>query len=222
MRRAERAAPRQEHDIRRAYVDVLDAVTGGKLILLTDEELARHWADRRRSHTGLRASRPVRGAERARGGRRNGVPGWAPSTDIRTPVCEASSTRSTTPEAARTSSSPATTCCRSSSVTTARASISALCRGRRSSAVSRPRPASAWDSLSCCRAASASCSPRAPGARPSCSSSRPERWALSRWGSRRPSGRRACGLWPWAPRAWRTGVQDRAVTSATNSLKAAR
>ena len=40
VRHAERALRQQEENIRRAYVDVLDAVTGGKLILLTDEELA--------------------------------------------------------------------------------------------------------------------------------------------------------------------------------------
>ena len=40
LRAAEQALRRQEEGIRRAYVDVLDAVTGGKLILLTEEELA--------------------------------------------------------------------------------------------------------------------------------------------------------------------------------------
>jgi len=39
LREAEEALRRQEEHIRRAYVDVLDAVTGGKLILLTDREL---------------------------------------------------------------------------------------------------------------------------------------------------------------------------------------
>jgi anti-sigma regulatory factor (Ser/Thr protein kinase)/ligand-binding sensor protein len=39
VRRAELALRHQEEEIRRAYVDVLDAVTGGKLILLTDELL---------------------------------------------------------------------------------------------------------------------------------------------------------------------------------------
>jgi len=39
LREAERALRRQEENIRHAYVDVLDAVTGGKLILLTDEQL---------------------------------------------------------------------------------------------------------------------------------------------------------------------------------------
>jgi ligand-binding sensor protein/anti-sigma regulatory factor (Ser/Thr protein kinase) len=40
LREAERALRRQEEGIRNAYVDVLDAVTGGKLILLTEEQLA--------------------------------------------------------------------------------------------------------------------------------------------------------------------------------------
>jgi ligand-binding sensor protein/anti-sigma regulatory factor (Ser/Thr protein kinase) len=40
VRRAEQALRRQEEGIRQAYVDVLDAVTGGKLILLTEEALA--------------------------------------------------------------------------------------------------------------------------------------------------------------------------------------
>jgi ligand-binding sensor protein/anti-sigma regulatory factor (Ser/Thr protein kinase) len=39
LRRAEEALRRQDEAIRRAYVDVLDAVTGGKLILLTEKEL---------------------------------------------------------------------------------------------------------------------------------------------------------------------------------------
>jgi ligand-binding sensor protein/anti-sigma regulatory factor (Ser/Thr protein kinase) len=39
VRRAEEALRGQEEDIRRAYVDVLDAVTGGKLVLLTEESL---------------------------------------------------------------------------------------------------------------------------------------------------------------------------------------
>ena len=38
--KAEQALRRQEEDIRGAYVDVLDAVTGGKLILLTEEGFA--------------------------------------------------------------------------------------------------------------------------------------------------------------------------------------
>ena len=39
LREAEQALHRQDEAIRRAYVDVLDAVTGGKLILLTEEQL---------------------------------------------------------------------------------------------------------------------------------------------------------------------------------------
>lgn len=40
QREAEQALRRQEERIRQAYVDVLDAVTGGKLILLTEAQLA--------------------------------------------------------------------------------------------------------------------------------------------------------------------------------------
>lgn len=39
-RRAQEAQRREEEGIRQAYVDVLDAVTGGKLVLLTEEEIA--------------------------------------------------------------------------------------------------------------------------------------------------------------------------------------
>ena len=39
VRRAEQALRHQEEEVHRAYVDVLDAVTGGKLVLLTDELL---------------------------------------------------------------------------------------------------------------------------------------------------------------------------------------
>lgn len=40
VRRAELALQRQQEGIRQAYVDVIDAVTGGKLVLLPEEELA--------------------------------------------------------------------------------------------------------------------------------------------------------------------------------------
>jgi ligand-binding sensor protein/anti-sigma regulatory factor (Ser/Thr protein kinase) len=40
LREAERALRQKEERIRHAYVDVLDAVTGGKLILLTDEQVS--------------------------------------------------------------------------------------------------------------------------------------------------------------------------------------
>lgn len=39
LRRAQLELRRQEERIRQAYVDVLDAVTGGKLVVMTDEEL---------------------------------------------------------------------------------------------------------------------------------------------------------------------------------------
>lgn len=90
VRHAERALRRQEDSIRRAYVDVLDAVTGGKLILLTDEELS--------GQLGVPLTDPVefltpRDLSRARAVvarvAAERFPEWAPLTDIRTPVGEA-------------------------------------------------------------------------------------------------------------------------------------
>jgi anti-sigma regulatory factor (Ser/Thr protein kinase)/PAS domain-containing protein len=90
VRHAERALRRQEDSIRRAYVDVLDAVTGGKLILLTDEELS--------GQLGVPLTEPIQflapgDLSRARGAvarvAAERFPDWAPVTDIRTPVGEA-------------------------------------------------------------------------------------------------------------------------------------
>ena len=90
MRHAERALRRQEESIRRAYVDVLDAVTGGKLILLTDEELAGQlgvplmkpeYVTAPRGLSEARATIASVAAER--------FPDWAPVIDVRTPVGEA-------------------------------------------------------------------------------------------------------------------------------------
>ena len=90
VRRAERALRRQEESIRRAYVDVLDVVTGGKLILLTDEELS--------GQLGVPLMKPEsvsapRGLSEARATvasvAAERFPDWAPATDVRTPVGEA-------------------------------------------------------------------------------------------------------------------------------------
>jgi anti-sigma regulatory factor (Ser/Thr protein kinase) len=90
VRHAERALRRQEENIRRAYVDVLDAVTGGKLILLTDEELA--------GQLGVPLMKPEsvtapRGLSEARATiasvAAEQFPDWAPVIDVRTPVGEA-------------------------------------------------------------------------------------------------------------------------------------
>jgi anti-sigma regulatory factor (Ser/Thr protein kinase) len=90
VRHAERALRRQEDTIRRAYVDVLDAVTGGKLVLLTDEELAGQLGVPLTEPTQFLAPRDL---SRARGviSRVAGehFPGWVPDRDIRTPVGEA-------------------------------------------------------------------------------------------------------------------------------------
>ena len=102
LREAERALRRQEEGIRLAYVDVLDAVTGGKLILLTDEQLA--------DELGTPLAPPaVFGApaqladDPPRGGpsRRDVLPGAdPPHGPARVPPARRSTTRSSTPAAA--------------------------------------------------------------------------------------------------------------------------
>ena len=90
VRHAERALRRQEESIRRAYVDVLDAVTGGKLILLTDEELG--------GQLGVPLMEPERVSAPRELAEARGLivrtaaerfPDWASRVDVRTPVCEA-------------------------------------------------------------------------------------------------------------------------------------
>jgi anti-sigma regulatory factor (Ser/Thr protein kinase)/PAS domain-containing protein len=90
VRRAERALRRQEETIRRAYVDVLDAVTGGKLILLTDEELAGQLGAPLTQPGSVDAPRDLseaRGVVARLAAER--FPEWSSTTDVRTPVCEA-------------------------------------------------------------------------------------------------------------------------------------
>jgi anti-sigma regulatory factor (Ser/Thr protein kinase)/membrane protein implicated in regulation of membrane protease activity len=90
VRHAERALRRQEENIRRAYVDVLDAVTGGKLILLTDEELNGQLGVPLMEPGSVDAPRELseaRGVVARLAAER--FPGWAATTDVRTPVCEA-------------------------------------------------------------------------------------------------------------------------------------
>jgi anti-sigma regulatory factor (Ser/Thr protein kinase) len=90
VRHAERALRRQEERIRRAYVDVLDAVTGGKLILLTDEELDGQLGVPLTEAERIEAPRDL---SRARGAIARAAadhfPDWAPTTDVRTPTGEA-------------------------------------------------------------------------------------------------------------------------------------
>jgi anti-sigma regulatory factor (Ser/Thr protein kinase)/PAS domain-containing protein len=90
VRHAERALRRQEENIRRAYVDVLDAVTGGKLILLTDEELAGQLGvplTEQEQVTAPRELSEARGVITRVACER--FPDWAPQADVRTPVGEA-------------------------------------------------------------------------------------------------------------------------------------
>ena len=231
MRHAERALRRQEENIRRAYVDVLDAVTGGKLILLTDEELA--------GQLGVPLTEPARGhgAARARARRAASIartaaerfPDWAPRTDVRTPVVRGARQR-----AAARRRRHATSCSRATTTlqvlvrddgpgidfrTLPRATLQ-----RGFSTAVEPR---AWASRSCCRCCERVLLSTRPGARPWCSSSpagralrreprgREGRGVVARLGRLR---RRACGCCarcarprrgraPRAPaaRSWRTG-----------------
>jgi anti-sigma regulatory factor (Ser/Thr protein kinase) len=90
VRHAERALRRQEENIRRAYVDVLAAVTGGKLILLTDEELAGQLGVPLMPPEHITAPRELseaRGAIAYAAAER--FPDWVPDCDVRTPVGEA-------------------------------------------------------------------------------------------------------------------------------------
>lgn len=90
VHRAKQTLRRPEESIRRAYVDVLDAVTGGKLILLTEDEVAAQLG------TPLTEPAEVTAPEQLELVRRGIVavavehfPDLAPEADLRTPVCEA-------------------------------------------------------------------------------------------------------------------------------------
>jgi ligand-binding sensor protein/anti-sigma regulatory factor (Ser/Thr protein kinase) len=90
VRRAEQALRGQEEDIRRAYVDVLDAVTGGKLILLTEETLAEELG--RPLSDGLTISSAVQLAEARRrvvDAAERGYPGKIDRAGLLSPVSEA-------------------------------------------------------------------------------------------------------------------------------------
>ena len=113
LREAEQALRRQEEGIRRAYVDVLDAVTGGKLILLTEEELAAELGE----PLGDAVTFGAPGSSRTRAARWSAPPSSAIRGSSVTPTCSAPSARrsttpSSTPRGAPTRSSPRVTACR--------------------------------------------------------------------------------------------------------------
>ncbi len=88
--RAEEALREQEERIRQAYVDVIDAVTGGKLILLTEEALASELGSPVGELVPIaspaalgQARRSLLDAIALRFG------GWIPGADLLNPVCEA-------------------------------------------------------------------------------------------------------------------------------------
>ena len=89
-RRAEQALRRQEEDIRRAYVDVLDAVTGGKLILLSEHAFAEELGEPLSNALPIMSAGQLAEARHlvAEASRRR-FPAWDPDTDLLSPVCEA-------------------------------------------------------------------------------------------------------------------------------------
>ena len=89
-RRAEHLKRRQEEEIRRAYVDVLDAVTGGKLILLTEEGLEEELGEPLSKRLAFTAPADMSGARRQviEAAERR-YPGLADRSGLITPVCEA-------------------------------------------------------------------------------------------------------------------------------------
>jgi anti-sigma regulatory factor (Ser/Thr protein kinase) len=90
VRRAEGALRQREEAVRQAYVDVLDAVTGGKFVLVTEDELeaelGRPLLDEQsvRSPAELREVRRTLAASVARR-----FPGWTGQRELLSPFCEA-------------------------------------------------------------------------------------------------------------------------------------
>lgn len=90
VRRAEQALRRQEDDIRRAYVDVLDAVTGGKLVLLTEEELTGELGAPLTEAVEFTAAEELGEARRLiAAAATKHFPAWGPTVGLRTATCEA-------------------------------------------------------------------------------------------------------------------------------------
>jgi CheY-like chemotaxis protein len=89
-RDAEQAQRRQEEAIRRAYVDVLDAVTGGKLILLSEETFAGELGQPLSDVMPISSSAQLAEARRAIvAAAELRYPGRLCHTDVLGPVCEA-------------------------------------------------------------------------------------------------------------------------------------
>ena len=167
---AEQALRAQEERIRQAYVDVLDAVTGGKLILLTDEalavELGQPLGGCAPHHL---AGRAGQGGARCSARSRLGSPAGRRAPTCFTPSVRRGTTPSSMPAAAPIRSSPRDPASGGSHRRRPRDRLSGCCpRPPWCPASRRPR-ASAWASRSCCSSASACCCARAQVSRRSSS-----------------------------------------------------
>jgi anti-sigma regulatory factor (Ser/Thr protein kinase)/PAS domain-containing protein len=89
-RRAEEVLRKQEEHLRQAYVDVIDAVTGGKLILLPEDDLATQLGAPLCIPTRVKDAAQVSSARRVVAqAAAAGFPGWNDFGDLLSPVCEA-------------------------------------------------------------------------------------------------------------------------------------
>jgi anti-sigma regulatory factor (Ser/Thr protein kinase)/PAS domain-containing protein len=89
-RKAEKALRDQEETIRRTYVDVLDAVTGGKLILMTEHEIAAELGEPLSAPERISSAAQVASARaHIRGKIHDRLPGSQVGHDLMTPVGEA-------------------------------------------------------------------------------------------------------------------------------------
>jgi CheY-like chemotaxis protein len=88
--KAEQALRRQEEGIRQAYVDVLDAVTGGKLILLTEKAFANELGEPLSDVMPITSPTQMAEARRVVGdASERRYPGRMCRADLLSPVCEA-------------------------------------------------------------------------------------------------------------------------------------
>ena len=90
VRQAEQALRQQEEEVHRAYVDVLDAVTGGKLVLLTDELLPAELGEPLTERIDLTsASQTAQARQRVLEAAEARYPGGVDRNTVITPVSEA-------------------------------------------------------------------------------------------------------------------------------------
>jgi hypothetical protein len=90
VRKAEEGLRHQQEAIRQAYIDVLDAVTGGRLLLLPEEALREKLGEPLGPPQALESAAGLAGARRAVASATAArFPGWTREMELLSPVCEA-------------------------------------------------------------------------------------------------------------------------------------